>query len=308
MSEELDGEKLVENIEKFGSVDGDPEATKEVVEETPPENTEEPKTEPLVFKSPDDILRHKLPYKAADKEVEEDIETILKRASQGYHYAQQMEALKKQQAEFEEQRKRIEEMEAKWSPYEEQAKKDPDWYNHWNTAYQNRFTRNADGEFDSDAADFQARLDAALQEKLKPYEERFRALDEKESTTKIHEEDQRLSDEVESIRGEYKDIDFDHTDPETGMSLEAQILQFGAKEGINSFKTAFEVMMRDTLVERQLRLKEEERQKLEKEKRKNGIISESTESHSRSRPVDTRHMSLDEAMKMAERDLAEGKI
>lgn len=305
---ELDADKIVENIEQFGHADGDPDAAPTVENVEQPEVKEESQVEGFSFKTPDELMAHKLKYSASGKEIEEDIQTILTRASKGYHYAQQMEALKKEREEFSPQIEEAKRLNEKWSQYEDYAKQNPEWYDHWQSAWNNRHTRNSEGMFDSDQANYQAMIDAKVAEKLKPYEERLRELGDFTQTSKIKEEDSKLESEINSIRSQYKDIDFDRTDPETGMSLEYQVLKFGSEHGIRSYEQAFKAFYHDKLVERQVALKEKEKIELEKQKRSQGIISESSSPHVNGKPVNLRNKNWEQVTDMALADLEAGKF
>lgn len=297
MSQDIDVSKTIENIEKYG------EANPKELQETAAPAEEKPY---LVFKTNDDFLNHQLEYKAADKPVKENLQTILQRAQQGYHYAQSMQKLKMEREGFETERKtiqqQIEEAKAindKWSKFEQYAKENPEWYDHWNSAWENR--QQAPGQ-QTAPDDVQARIDAVLAEKLKPFEGLLSEKQQLEQKAKIAEEDRLLDESIKSIRSQYKDIDFDRTDPETGKSLEYQVLEFMTQSGMTNFQHAFKAFYHDNLVKREIERQKEAEQKALIDKKKKGIVDEKTVPGSR-KQVDTRNMSWDQLAQLAAKDL-----
>lgn len=297
MSQDIDVSKTIENIEKYG------EANPKELQETAAPVDEKPY---LSFKTNDDFMNHQLEYKAADKPVKENLQTILQRAQQGYHYAQSMQKLKMEREGFETERKtiqqQIEEAKAindKWSKFEQYAKENPEWYDHWNGAWENR--QQAPGQ-QTAPDDVQARIDAVLAEKLKPFEGLLSEKQQLEQKAKIAEEDRLLDESIKSIRTQYKDIDFDRTDPETGKSLEYQVLEFMTQNGINNFQHAFKSFYHDNLVKREIERQKEAEQKALIDRKKKGIVDEKTVPGSR-KQVDTRNMSWDQLAQLAAKDL-----
>ena len=297
MSQDIDVEKTISNIEKFG------EANPKELQETAAPVEEKPY---LSFKTNDDFMNHQLEYKAADKPVKENLQTILQRAQQGYHYAQSMQKLKMERDGFETERKTIQQqieeaktINDKWSKFEQYAKENPEWYDHWNGAWENR--QQAPGQ-QTAPDDVQARIDAVLAEKLKPFEGLLSEKQQLEQKQKIADEDRMLDESIKSIRTQYKDIDFDRTDPETGKSLEYQVLEFMTQNGINNFQHAFKSFYHDNLVKREIERQKEAEQKALIDKKKKGIVDEKTVPGSR-KQVDTRNMSWDQLAQLAAKDL-----
>ena len=112
MSEEIDAEQLVANIEQYGDANGPPQSETEAANELNSHSAE--MSEEQAAPQPQ---RYK--YKVDGREVEEDLETVLKRASMGYHYAQKMAEFNKMKSEWEPRIKSVEELESKWKPYDE---------------------------------------------------------------------------------------------------------------------------------------------------------------------------------------------
>jgi len=267
---ELDGLKIVENIEKYGNANGDPSAQKEPVAEP----TQDPKAEPaptgFSFKTQDDLFKHKLKYKTDNKEVEEDIGTILKRAGQGYHYAQLIHRLNTEKASWEEKVKNADSLTEKWGRFENYAKENPAWYQHWEQAWANKGQNLAEPEVSDGNID--QKVNALLAEKLAPFQQMLKERDDEKLRAQLSKEDQELEQQVKSIREKYKDIDFEATDPESGKSLEYKVLEFGHKHGIKSFDTAFKAFYHDELVKREREAAKAEAAKETQQRTKAGFV------------------------------------
>lgn len=243
--EELSGEKMVENIETTGEV-------------APP--AQEPQKEKIVFDGPDALLGHKLEYTANGKKVVEDIGTILKRASQGYNYAQLANGLKTREQEILEKAQQASQMEERWSRFENYARENPEWYQHWSQAWEHR--DQVGNQPQTDEGEIEPRLAAMLEERLNPIQDFIRSQEAERAEAQIREQDQRLQAAIDSTRKEFPSIDFEASDPETGKTLEYQVLEFASQEGIRDFNKAFKVFYHDKLIASKL---EEEKAKWAKE-------------------------------------------
>lgn len=298
MSEkDIDVEKTIENIEKYGEAN-----PKELQAEATPVE-EKPF---LSFKTNDDLLKYQLEYKAADRPVKEDLATILQRASKGYHYAQEMQKLKAEKDAFEAERSGfkplVDESKAlhdKWSKFEAYAKENPQWYDHWNRAWESRGQDQAsDGQ---PHVDIEQKLQAVLSEKLKPYESLLTEKQQLEQKARMAEDDRVLDDQIKSIRSKYPNIDFDRTDPETGKSLEYKVFEFMTQNGMTNFGHAFKAFYHDNLVSLELERKQELEQKAQAERKKAGIV-DVRDLKTPKRQIDTK-LSWDQIAQMAQKDL-----
>jgi hypothetical protein len=209
------------------------------------------------------------------KTVKETLDMIKKRASMGYHYAQRMEALKKQEASIAEQVKRAQELQ-RWDDYDKYSRENPEWAEHWNKAWEGRH-----GFSPQQAqASIQAQLDPnnplaaelqALKAQLGPLSEFARTVQEERQAAQRASEDKALDSEVKAIREKYPKIDFDLAD-ENGKSLEFRVMEYAAKNGIRSFKTAFHDFYHDNLVKAQEDGAREQSVKQQVQQRKLGIV------------------------------------
>ena len=178
-------------------------------------------------------------YTAAGKKIKEPLDMILKRASQGYHYAQEMAALKRQQDEFGK----------RYSTYEEidkYATQNPDWFKGIQEAYSKRdsFGQNVN---QVDAHGGQAQIPDEVAKQIAELKEFKDNLVKEKQEELRKQEDRELDEQIQSIQGKYKDLDFKLPDQE-GKTLEYKVLEFANQNGIRSFETAFKAFYHDELV------------------------------------------------------------
>lgn len=216
-------------------------------------------------------------YSANGKEIEEPLEMILKRASQGYNYSQRMADVNRQMAEFEKIKSANQSLE-KWKQYDEYAQKNPKWNEHVQQMWEARESAlNGQEAQDVDPkilAMIEARIEKKYGEKFQKYDQHFEVTEKERALEKTYMEDQELDEEITKVRSSHPDIDFDKTD-EQGVSFEKQVCNFGAKEGIKTFTSAFRAYHHDQLLLREREKAKEEFQKNEAEQKKKGIIGKS---------------------------------
>lgn len=186
-------------------------------------------------------------YQARGKTISEDLDTIKKRASMGYDYAQSMADLKKRDAELNDRLGKAEAIEQKWKPYDEYANQNPDWADRVNRAYEDRFSSPQQPEIQGQ--DFsQGSLPPEVAEKLGKMDKFMQSYEQNQQLQAQSEEDSKLASDINSVKEAYKDIDFGYTDPNTGKSLENQVIEHASLNGINSFQAAFRDFYHDQLV------------------------------------------------------------
>lgn len=208
--------------------------------------------------------------KVKGQEIKAPLDKVIQWAQMGYDYNQSNAALKKQQEEWQKQvqekDKYWSEIEQKWTPYkqvDEFATKNPDWWKTVEEQYKQKT-----------AVDENNPVLKVLDEKLKKYDEFITNLSAKEQSQKIEQEDKKLGSEIESIRKQYPNIDFDTPDAE-GNSLEAKVLKHAIDNEIKSFKVAYRDYYHDHLLGK---AKEEGKELVSKELQKRtklGILGES---------------------------------
>lgn len=81
-------------------------------------------------------------------------------------------------------------------------------------------------------------LPPELQQKLEQHDQILTQFQQEQVARRHQAEDQALGTEIESIRKNYPNLDFDAPD-QTGRSLEYRILEYATQNGIPSFRAAF---------------------------------------------------------------------
>lgn len=224
----------IEDIVSDAGVEPAPETAPEPASESAPEPTAEEKA--------------RYSYKALGKDVEEDIDTILQRASMGYDYAQKMDTFKKEKAEWEQKYQQAQEMEQKWKHLDDYARENPEWHEHVQQNYNNRFQQQQPDSAVDQANPAMQEI-SRLREKLGEFESFKQEMLNLQQKQQQSQEDQMLAGEIKSIQEKYPNIDFSATDPMTGKSLEFQVLEHANQTGITNFRAAFRDFYHDRLVE-----------------------------------------------------------
>lgn len=209
--------------------------------------------------------------KVGGKEIKAPLDKVLQWAQMGYNYPQKAQELNAQQQKWAEERaqweNKIKEYESKWTPYKEVdefASKNPDWWARVQEAYKQQIAQ-------SESNPEIAKLKEELQE-IKNFKQEILSKEESQARAK---EDEMLSSEIESIRKQYPNIDFDTPD-ENGETLEMKVLKHGIENDIKSFKTAYRDYYHEHLVNR---AREEGKEVVAKEVQKRtklGILGESS--------------------------------
>jgi hypothetical protein len=255
---DIDVDQILSNIEKTGSAEGAPAP----VETTPPAASTTQQT------APEPVTEYE--YQAAGKTIKEPLDMILKRASQGYHYAQNNQALKAEREAFEKDRtgllEKVKGLEV-YAPIDEFAKANPGWTEFVRDEWQKKQA----GE---------GAVDPALKrvmDKLDAHEKTIAILDGARTIQQREIEDRALGQEVEGIRQKYGQYDWVTPDASSGLSLEMQVLQHAEKHGIKRFSTAFHDYYHEELVKRGTMEGKEAQMKAEQAQRKSGVISQTSQ-------------------------------
>lgn len=179
-------------------------------------------------------------YTANGKTIKEPLETILKRASQGYNYAQHMQSLNQKMAEVDQKHKTALELEQKYGEIDKFAQANPEWNDHLRNSWEARFNINKTSD---EGLSQQAALPPHLQQEINELKSFV-------DSVKAERADQAYQSSFNRVRESYPDVDFTQTDPDTGRSLEQQVLEFARDNGINKFEPAFKAFYADKLIER----------------------------------------------------------
>lgn len=175
-------------------------------------------------------------YTANGRTVKEPLEMILKRASQGYHYSQQMEALNRERQEIERIKKENESL-SQWKRYDDYAREHPDWNKHFQESWEKRSSYQQEMQ---DDPMFQriVELENQLKSYQESYQDKFKTYDSFLEKAQYEKDEQALNTEIKGVREAYKHLDFDTPDG-TGRTLEYRVLEHMKNQQIPSFKTAF---------------------------------------------------------------------
>jgi hypothetical protein len=222
-------------------------------------------------------------YKASGKDLSEPLSTVIQRAQRGYDYAQLVQQHKQREAELQAQQQRIAEMESQWKPYHEFASQNPEWANHVRDLWDKRYSATApmqtpdQGMMQQGAQQSNFNLPPEIAQKISKMEEFISMQEQNAQAAQRASEDAALASEIQSIRSVYPDIDFSHTNPETGESLEAQILRHAQENRIYNFKAAFKDFYFDKLQERAVMKAKEDATKTMTAQHKQGFLATSSQ-------------------------------
>lgn len=152
-------------------------------------------------------------------------------ASQGYDYAQRMQAFNQEKGQWETKAK---EYDTKYKPIDEWARQNPE---KWQSLYQ-QWEQQAQVQAQNQSQPQQVQLPPEVQKTLQELVEfKQQAITEKQEI-QVKQEDAALNTEIESVRKQYPDIDFNKVD-EHGKSLEFRVLEYANQKRIPTFSDAF---------------------------------------------------------------------
>lgn len=268
-SRELTADEMFESV-----VDS---ANEGEVKESPTEA--EPKTEP------------EYEYTALGATRKEPLSTILKRASMGYDYAQKMEAYKQQQAEIEKAKAEADEFRSKYAHIDEYARQNPEWYDHWSQAYEQR--QAGVNQTEQPAVDL-----SPIKQELDAIKSDFMSVKEFVQQQQQSQEDSKYWDEVKAVQKDFPDVDLNQAD-ESGKTLEYKILEHAKENGIGSFRVAFRDFYHDNLKSRMYEQAKQDLIKKDKENRKKGIVGISNTPMLSSKMPDLRSMDESQILEAA---------
>jgi hypothetical protein len=148
---------------------------------------------------------------------------LVKWASQGYDYSQKMAEINAKAKEYEQSYGRYREI-------DDFVKQNPDWWNHVESQWQSRDTFGLDPQLQKVLEPVQSEL-STIKSFINEYQQR-------QMEEQARQDDQRLTEEISSLRSKYPDVDFGSKD-ENGQSLEYRVIKHANENGITKFTTAF---------------------------------------------------------------------
>jgi hypothetical protein len=241
-------------------------------EETSPENPAAPeKAAPPEMVWDPKALKYTV---EGGKEVVEPWEMVQKRASLGYHYAQRAQLLNSQEEKYkqlDEQNKKL----ARWQEFNEYSEKNPDWWKHVETSWQNRQAPQAGEQVDNPLLPKIGELEAQLKE-LSAFKEQFV---QKQQSLEHEAQDKDFRSEIDQAAklGKQYDLDLEAAD-EQGVTGTWKVLEHMKSMGLDGskkghFSAAFKDLYLDHLLSRNAEKTKEQHAKSQEQARKAGIVS-----------------------------------
>lgn len=198
---------------------------------------------PAAAADPADPMLAEYEYKASGQTVKESLGQIIKRASQGYHYAQQMAEHNKNVEAFDAREK---EWAPKFKTYEAVDKWAQENPQQWEATQKSFANQNISNELDPNV---QQAL-APLHEQMGTINKFIQDFNTNQQMQQSSADDAALTKDVDAIKEQYKDLDW-ATLNEQGKSLEAQVLEHAEQTGIPSFRAAFSDLYLPKLLSRE---------------------------------------------------------
>mgnify|MGYP003629466553 CR=1 FL=1 len=180
-------------------------------------------------------------YSANGKTIKEPLDVILKRASQGYNYAQHMADHKIKSEQVDSRFNSAVELENKYGEIDKYASDNPEWNDHLHKSWDNRF----------DISGGQANQETQQQQGVpEQFQKEFNSMKDFVEGIKAERADAAYDGAVGKVKDAYPDIDFAATDPDSGKTLEQQVLDYAQDNSIGKFEPAFKAFHHDSLIER----------------------------------------------------------
>lgn len=175
-------------------------------------------------------------FESEGRKYKGDIEKLKRWAQQGVSAPNRIGQMAKELDSFKAKSQQFEQYEKTYKPIDEWAKQNPD---KWQSLFQSwqQAQYGAQAPQPGQAQAFQ-QLPPEVIQKLQAHEQKFSQLEQKEQVQRERAADQGLDGEIESIRKQFSNVDFNAPDA-SGNSLEYQILEHATKNGIPSFRAAF---------------------------------------------------------------------
>ncbi len=168
-------------------------------------------------------------------------------AQQGRNYSQRAGELNAKERAWATERQELigyKEKYSKFNQMEEYAAKNPEWLKHLHDTWA---AREIPQGLDPNIAKILTPLQQKIQTLEQTIDERKAADDAAKQQEEITKNDTALSQEIESIRKQYPNIDLTAKD-ETGETLERRVYGHAVKNGIGTFRAAFRDYLHDQLV------------------------------------------------------------
>lgn len=213
-------------------------------------DTAPPAGDPAQTEAPWDWKPHygrDVEYQASGKMVKEPFEMVLKRASQGYDYAQKVGDWNSKEKGFTD---KITDYEAKVKQYEylkeidEYARQNPKWKEFLDNQWQGKSAFETGLDPNDKYLQIMNQKFDKMTELFNNVNNKVTQFDQFVTTQRTSKEDSELDAEVKSIRDTYPNLDWDARD-EFGKTLEYKVLEHANKLGLGTNPGAFRAAFRD---------------------------------------------------------------
>ncbi len=202
--------------------------------------------------------------------------------SQGYDYGTNVNTFKQQQQEFARQQQEYEQTYAPYKEIDQFARQNPDWWAHVDQSYQQRQSQGQQA--------ITPEIQRYLDQKLEPIAKDLPLMKEflqEQQTLKLEkqraDEDAQLASSVKSLQEKYSGLDFAAKD-QSGLSLEARVLNHAVENGFPTFRAAFLDYYHDSLEKQALARGKETALQEMKQRQKLGLLDENPTSLPRETP------------------------
>jgi len=177
-------------------------------------------------------------FESEGRKYRGDVERLKRWAQQGVSAPNKIGELAKKLSDYESKFKSYEAYDKTYKPIDEWAKANPDkWQSLFTSWQQSQYGAPATPQ-QADATQQQFRIPPELIQKIEAHDQDLSQWKQEKENQKIQMADQSLDSEINSIRKQYSNIDFDAKN-QNGSSLEYQILEHATRNGIPSFRAAF---------------------------------------------------------------------
>jgi hypothetical protein len=197
-------------------------------------------------------------YTWSGQKIKEPLSSILKKAGMGHDYAQKMAEFNRERASWQEKLKLSEQLKEQYGDVDEWVRGNPDKWEKLQAVIQAEKAGHADLDVNHPLFQELQSLKKQLNEQILPT---IQETQQEKQRLVIEAEDKTLNEEIQSIRGKYKDLDWDTRD-ESGRNREYKVLEHASQHGFKSFRSAFLDLYHDDL------------EKLAEERGKGSLINE----------------------------------
>lgn len=255
-SENMTGGNEMDVDQLLSSIENEPQGSGEIPMHAP---VEEKQTTPAPQQEQTQSQMYKLNVGGRQIDVPANDPRLTQWASQGYDYAQKMEAFKAQQAE-------VNTLKETYGPVDAWVKENPQVWQELMSRFNNQTPTQQ-----MDPNNPLTQMVQSLQQELNQVKPVIEQVLTERQQAQIQKQDQELESQYESIRKEYPDLDL-NAPQQDGQSLEYHVLKFANENGLKRFDHAFKLFNHQHLVSKAAERAKEEVAKDIQKKTKMGLL------------------------------------